>query len=305
MTTASDQSVPQFHRFFRPSLTVLADGQPHRAADLVTEVADQMGLSPEQRAEVIPSGQGRVRNRVLWSLSYLSQAKAVERPARGTYKITERGRDLLAKQPNTISVDDLREYPEFREFQARSNPSTGGATTAPDSGAVTPLEQISTAVALLEAATATDLVERLRDQPFEFLEKVVLRLLVAMGYGGDADVQHLGGPHDGGFDGVINQDALGLERVYVQAKRYGADNIVGRPAVQAFVGALHGMGAAGGVFITTSRFTPEALAFASTINPRVILIDGVRLGELLVKYRVGVQEREVFTIVETDEDFFE
>jgi restriction system protein len=140
----------------------------------------------------------------------------------------------------------------------------------------------------------------------EFLEKAVLRLLVAMGYGGsEGDAQHIGGPGDGGFDGVINQDRLGLERIYVQAKRYKSDNKVGRPDVQGFVGALHGMGAAGGVFITTSDFTPDAAAFARDIKPRVILINGQRLGALMVAHGIGVQATQLYRIVEVDEDFFE
>lgn len=127
-----------------------------------------------------------------------------------------------------------------------------------------------------------------------------------MGYGGThGDGQHLGGSGDGGFDGVINQDPLGLGRIYVQAKRYAPDNVVGRPAVQGFLGALHAEGAAGGVFITTNRFSADAVAFTATVSPRIILIDGSRLGELLVSYRIGVQEKDVFRVVEVDEDFFE
>ena len=134
----------------------------------------------------------------------------------------------------------------------------------------------------------------------------MVQLLIAMGYGGThGDGQHLGGSGDGGFDGVINQDPLGLGRIYVQAKRYAPDNVVGRPAVQGFLGALHAEGAAGGVFITTNRFSADAVAFTATVSPRIILIDGSRLGELLVSYRIGVQEKDVFRVVEVDEDFFE
>lgn len=302
--------LPKFHELFVPALTVLQDGQDRASREVVVEVADLLELDDQQRTQTIPSGQRRFDNRLLWSLSYLHQAGAVERLRRGVYRITDRGLSLLVAHPGGFGVDELREFDEFRDFQSRSKTAPGTAS-AVDSimmpgEADTPLEQVSAAVASLDSAVAAELIGRLLQQPPEFLEKAVLRLLVAMGYGGsDAAAQHLGGPGDGGFDGVINQDRLGLGRVYVQAKRYAADNIVGRPAAQGFVGALHHAGAAGGVFITTSRFSPDAIAFVGAITPRVILIDGARLGQLMVTYGVGVQERQVFRIVELDEDFFD
>jgi restriction system protein len=299
--------LPPFHGFFAPTLRVLSAGAAMPAREIVQTVADVLGLTAEQRVETIPSGQARLTNRVVWSLSYLSQARAVDRPRRGTYAITERGRDLLAAHPAGFGVERLREFEEFREFEARSKRATGQVDSrAPVvDDAAAPVEQIADSVARLDAAVAQELIERIRTQPPEFLERVVLRLLVAMGYGGSGEVEHVGGPGDGGFDGVINQDALGLGRVYVQAKRYATDNVVGRPAVQGFVGALHGAGAAGGVFITTSRFSPDAITFAAGISPRVILIDAARLGALMVAHGVGVQERQTYRVVELDEDFFE
>lgn len=301
--------VPQFHELMRPALAALADRGEHHSRDLVVKVADALDLTPAQRAQKIPSGQQRFDNRLLWALSYLKQALAVERPKRGVYRITDRGLTLLTQHPTTLTVADLRAYREFRDFQARSrnvpeaSERTGEETTAEEQ---TPLEQLSAAASQLNATIAADLIEKIRQQAPEFLEKAVLQLLVAMGYGGsDQSAQHLGGSGDGGFDGVINQDRLGIERIYVQAKRYAPDNPVGRPAVQAFVGALHHAGAAGGVLITTSRFSPDAVAFASSIHPRVILIDGPRLGQLMVTYRIGVQERQTFHVVEVDDDFFE
>jgi restriction system protein len=271
------------------------------------EVADLMGISAEQRTETIPSGASRLLNRVQWGLSYLTQAACVMRPKRGIYTITDRGRGLRAAHPDLLGLAQLEQFPEYQEFKRRGQRHGPGANDAGDSAdELTPFERISTAVDEIESAVARDLLDRIRTMPPEFLEKAVLRLLVAMGYGGShGDAQHLGGSGDGGFDGVINQDRLGLERVYVQAKRYAADNVVGRPAVQGFVGALHGVGAAGGVFITTSRFSPDAEAFASGISPRVILIDGVKLGSLMLSYGVGVQATQQFTLVQVDEDFFE
>ena len=168
------------------------------------------------------------------------------------------------------------------------------------------MEQIEQGVNLLHAEVATQLIDRLRVQEPAFLEQAVLDLLVAMGYGGaEKQVRRLGGSGDGGVDGVIDQDALGLDRVYVQAKRYAADNSVGRETIQAFVGALHGRHASRGIFITTSRFTPQATEYAATINARVILIDGDRLARLMIQYAVGVQTKHTYRVVEVDEDFFE
>jgi restriction system protein len=274
----------------------------------VVEAACQlMRLTPEQRAETIPSGKPRATDRVLWALTYLTQAGAVERPSRGRYVITERGRRLLTQHPDGFGVDALRQFEEFREFQSRSKGTTGNEEGAePTDTESTPVEQIADSIVRLDAAVAQELVERIRQQPPEFLERVVLELLIAMGYGGTTgEVKHIGGVGDAGFDGVINQDALGIGRIYVQAKRYAIDNVVGRPAIQGFPGALHGAGASGGVFITTSRFSAEAVSFAATVKPTIVLIDAEQLGALLVKHGVGVQERETYRVVEIDEDFFE
>ncbi|MGW1255979.1 restriction endonuclease [Streptomyces sp. NPDC002513] len=309
-TDATVDDLPKFHDFFTPALAVLAAGETMQTRDIIAEVSDRLGLTSEQRNQVIPSGQRRLDNRVTWALSYLFHAEAVRKPRRGLFEITERGLKLAQVHPDGFGLDVLRQFEEFRAFQARSKGSVGaqadGPTGADDTSDQTPFEQISAAVEQLDADVATELVQRLHAAPPEFLEKAVLRLLVAMGYGGsDEAAVHLGGPGDGGFDGVINQDPLGIGRIYIQAKRYKADNAIGRPDVQAFLGALHHAGAAGGVFITTSRFTPDAVAFARSITPRVILIDGPRLGRLMVTHGIGVQERQTFRVVETDEDFFE
>lgn len=303
--------LPRFHELFVPALAVLAEtGSERNSREIIAAVADRLGLSHEQRQQAIPSGQRRLDNRVAWALSYLFHAEAVAKPRRGVFEINDRGRALLSGHPNGFPVDTLRQFEEFRDFQARSgnssrsSPESHEASSQPDDR--TPLEQVSAAVEQLDADVASELVQRIHAAPPEFLEKAVLRLLVAMGYGGsDADALHLGGPGDGGFDGVINQDQLGIGRIYIQAKRYKPENAIGRPDVQGFLGALHHAGAAGGVFITTSRFTPDATAFARAITPRVILIDGNRLGQLMVTHGIGVQERQTFRVVETDEDFFE
>ena len=298
--------LPKFHELLGPILDVLADGEERGRGEVLARVADSLNIPQEQREETIPSGASRLMNRVWWGLTYLAQAGCITRPRRGHCQITERGRELRRTHPDGVGVADLEQFPEYQEFKQRGGTKAPETETNGPHDQLTPVEQISTAVDQIEAAVAQDLVERIRNMPPEFIEKAVLRLLVAMGYGGsEGDAQHLGGPGDGGIDGVINQDSLGLERIYVQAKRYGVDNTVGRPDVQGFVGALHGNGAAGGVFITTSRFTPDAVNFAKGINPRVILIDGARLGTLMIQYGVGVQETRTVRLVEVDEDFFE
>lgn len=300
-----EQNVPPFHAFILPVLEVLSDGKEHGARDVVEGASTAMQLDQAQLAESIASGYNRVTNRVQWALTYLFQAGAVERPKRGHYRINDRGRELLASHPKGISVQDLRQFPEFVDFQTRSRGSGESSAAVAQSDESTPRDDIESAAKQLDTATAAELVERIKQQSPAFLEKAVVRLLVAMGYGGShGDGQHLGGPGDQGFDGVINQDPLGLGRIYIQAKRY-SEGSVGRPDIQGFLGALHAANAVGGVFITTSRFSADAAQFAATVNPRIVLIDGPRLGELLVRYGIGVQEQHTYKVVEVDEDFFE
>lgn len=303
----SNTDVPKFHELFVPVLVALDRGGVMASRFVIAAVADDLALTDEQRTSRIPSGQRRFDNRVNWALSYLFQARAVTKRGRGMYEITERGRELLRDHPAGFAPDVLEQFGEFREFKSRSKPSeSGGPTASTPEEPSTPLEQIDAAVTALHSEVALDLVRRIQAMPPEFLEKAVLRLLTAMGYGStEGAALHMGGPGDGGFDGVINQDQLGIGRIYIQAKRYADDSHVGRPAVQAFLGALHHAGAAGGVLITTSRFSADAIEFARSITPRVVMIDGERLGRLLVTHGVGVQERQVFRVVETDEDFFD
>jgi restriction system protein len=289
---------------------VLTDGEVWRKRDLHAAVADHLGITAEQRAEVLESGrQSRLDNRIGWALSGLCRAKLVDRPARATFVITDAGRALLVAHPGGITEKVLKALPEYRDYTPVRSGSSNGDTAADalvEEGEVDPLEQIDRGVQRLHAEVAADLLKRLREQHPDFLEKLVLKLLVAMGYGGtDGRVTRTGGAGDGGIDGIIDQDVLGLERIYLQAKRYAADNTVGRPEIQAFVGALHGVGAARGVFITTSAFTSGAREYAQNIGTRIILIDGQRLAELMIRYGVAVQTRQTFTVVEVDEDYFE
>jgi len=299
---------PIWEQYMAPALRVLADGGVHRTRAIVEAAADDLGVTPEQRAELIPSGQARYQNRGNWALSYLSRAGAVERPVRGQYRITALGRELLARHPGGITEHDLRALPGYVSPHERQVPASVAtpSTEEIEDSALSPSEQIEEGVTRLHAVVAAELLDRLHAQEPAFFEQAVLDLLMAMGYGGTegrATRTRLSG--DGGIDGIIDQDALGLSRVYVQAKRYALDTSVGRPEIQGFVGALHGNQANQGVFITTGRFSSGARDFADSVATRVVLIDGSRLADLMIRYGVGVQVKRTVEIVELDEDFFE
>jgi restriction system protein len=303
-------TVPKFNELTLPILRHLADGQPQHWRELRDAVVAEFALSDNDRTETIPSGQSRLDNRVLRANSHLFQGGLVDRPRRGEVQINERGQEVLADPPEMINDAYLLRFPEYRDFKNRTKQQNNESSAEPASEPQrategTPVESISAAVAVSTAAVHGELLQRLLAQPPDFLEHAVLTLLTAMGYGGQAGaIEHRGRPHDGGIDGVIRQDPLGLDRVYLQAKRY-TETSVGRPDMQAFVGALHGVQADRGVVITTSSFTAEARAYVEHIPNRIILIDGPRLAELMELYDVGVQPEQTFTLKRIDEDFFE
>jgi restriction system protein len=295
-----------------PVLQAVGEGEPRRLADVRDVVAKQLALTPDDLALRIPSGSPVFNSRVHWAVTYMAQAGLLRRPRRGVVQVTPRGREVLAQRPSRVDNVLLSRYPEFLEFKTRAREKQADQALSPDPSRdaagqeTTPREQLEKAVEEANAALATELLERIHERDPVFLEQLVLRLLTAMGYGGRAGAaEHLGRSGDQGLDGVIRQDALGLDRVYVQAKRYGPEHSVGRPEIQAFVGALHGAQADRGVFIATSRFTAEARDYAERVPARLVLIDGVRLAELMVLHNVGVQEEETFTLKRVDEDFFE
>ena len=300
--------MPTWDGFLLPVLRVLQDGRTVSARDLQDQVADCVGLINAQRDEVLQSGQLRFRNRIGWAASSLARAGAVSRPRRGSYTITETGRRLLAEHPRSLDEVHLRQIPAYRDHvpARRSDVASIRSSTRDESSTLDPVEQIDAGIARLRAEVAAQLLERLRAASPDFLEQAVLDVLVAMGYGGvEQRARRIGGGGDGGVDGVIDQDPLGLARIYVQAKRYAAENSVGRPQVQGFVGALHGHQANQGVFITTSSFSREAIDYARSVNASVILVDGERFASLMIDRGVGVQAVQTFTIVKLDEDYFE
>jgi restriction system protein len=299
-------TMPTWEGFNIPVLKVMSDGATRSLRQLRGDVEDAVGLTPEQRAEMLGSGQSRSDNRIGWAVSFLHRVDALHRPARGQYVITDVGRSLLQQHPNGITENDLKTYAK-PDDQWWITPTTGGTTTVVVEEPPTvldPTEQVEQGITRIHREVAADLLARLVEQEPAFFENAVVKLLLAMGYGG------VGGrgvttalTHDGGIDGVIDQDVLGLSKVYVQAKRYSPGNSVQRPEVQGFVGALSGK-ADGGVFITTSRFSAGAIEWVKTVPARIILIDGQRLTELMIEYGVGVQVERTYRVVEIDEDFF-
>ncbi|MCW2133051.1 restriction endonuclease [Arthrobacter sp. VKM Ac-2550] len=304
----ADEPIPKWGEFLHPVLQVLADGKPRVRRDLVAEVLDEAGITPEQRAIMLASGQSKAENRIGWAMSDLTRATAVAKPERGRFVITDLGKQLLAKYPHGFSQNELKEIPAYRDYEPRrQNVSKADpADTFDEDSELDPTEQIDRGIELLRADLATDLLKRLQERHPDFFEEAVVKLMLAMGYGGAENRgRRIGGSGDGGVDGVIDQDALGLDQIYIQAKRYAPEVTVGREAIQGFVGALAGRGATRGVFITTSRFSNGALEYAKSIPTRVILIDGKQLTDLMIRHGVGVQVAKTYTVAEIDEDFFE
>src|SRR5262249_3837585 len=306
-------SIPDYQALMLPLLKRAALGETP-VLEAEKQMGEEFGLTPEERGQLLPSGKQRVlHNRAHWAKFYLMKAGLVAFPRRGTFVATDAGRALLARNPSRIDVDLLRQYPSFEEFyrgdQAGTEQIPATAIASPAASATppsTPEEQIERAFLTIQSALRTELLQRISQNTPAFFEELIIDLLVVMGYGGsrpDAAAQ-LGRSGDGGVDGVINEDRLGLDRVYLQAKRY-AENAVGRPEVQKFVGSLVGMGATKGVFVTTSKFSGEAIEYARHLSQRVILIDGQRLAELMIEHNVGVRLNRAVEFKQIDENFFE
>ncbi len=296
-------AMPTWNQFMIPVLKVLSDGQIRSRRVLYDLVARETHLTEGQRAEVLDSGERRYENRISWAITYLVKANALERPSRAHHMITESGQSLLETHPNGLTEADLRLIKDHAD--GRKN-QVVQVEEVPSSGELDPYELVERGVARINDEVASNLLVRLHSQDPAFFEQAVVDLVVAMGYGGaDARAARTQLSNDGGIDGIIDQDVLGLSRVYIQAKRYALDSSVLRPDVQSFVGALQGQQANQGVFITTGRFSSGAIKYARSVPTRVVLIDGPRLAELMIRYRVGVQVKRTLQIVDVDEDFFE
>jgi restriction system protein len=293
-------AVPDFQALMLPLLKIAGDGGDHRLSDAIEALAVQFRLSEEDRRELLPSGrQAKFDNRVGWARTYLKKAGLLESTERGKFRVAERGRQALGGNPTSIDIRFLRQFPEFVEFQKATK-----REAEPEESGQTPEETLEFAYQSLTRALAQDLLERVRACSPGFFEKLVVDLLVKMGYGGtlkDAG-QAVGQSGDGGIDGIIKEDKLGLDVVYIQAKRWEAT--VGRPTVQAFAGSLEGQRARKGVLITTSQFSPDAKDYVTRIEKKIVLIDGEQLAQLMIDHGVGVTEVVSYPVKKVDIDYF-
>ena len=306
-------AIPDYQTLMLPVLKVASDGQEHRIGDVVNQLARDFGLTEEEKQEILPSGkQATFANRVGWAKTYLVQAGLLEATRRAHFKITDRGRKSLAERPPRIDVEYLSQFAEFLQFKERGRlPGTeasasGGETPPVPLQSETPDELLRSTVKQIETALRKELIDRILAAPPPFFESLIVALLLAMGYGGSREEagKIVGRSGDGGIDGVIDQDALGLDRVYVQAKRYVAQNAVSEPEIRAFSGSLGAAKADKGVFVTTSYFTQPAQNFAERHPFKIVLIDGERLTALMIRHNVGVRIDETLYLKKIDEDFF-
>ncbi|MGD8466559.1 MAG: restriction endonuclease [Anaerolineae bacterium] len=297
-------AIPDYQSIMLPLLELAGDGEEHSLRDTIETLADQFDLSDEERRELLPSGrQPTFDNRVGWARTYMKKAGLLESTRRGYFRITKRGVGVLEEHPATIDNAYLKKYPEFVEFQTPKQKDTEKTKPAPDDSA-TPEEEIEAAYQQLRESLAVELIETVKDCSPAFFEQLVIDLLVKMGYGGtrkDAG-QAIGRSGDGGIDGIIKEDRLGLDIVYVQAKKW--DNTVGRPEIQKFAGALQGQRARKGVFITTSEFSRAARDYVSRIDSKIVLIDGETLAQLMVDFDIGVTKVAEYELKRVDSDYF-
>jgi restriction system protein len=291
----------------RPVLVATDGGEPKSQAQIRDMVAPALGVSDEDRQVVLPSGnQAIFANRVAWAITHMSQAGLILRPERGRYVLSERGKKVLQDNPERVDLTVLQQFPEWREFRGRKREKHAETSVSVVSDEVSPSEAVGQLVEDSYDTLAAELLDRILAQSPTFLETLSLKLLSAMGYGGrESLLEHTGKPGDSGLDGVVRQDALGLDLVGVQAKRYNKDTTVQRPDIQAFVGALQGAQTSRGVFVTTGKFSTGAMQFAENVPTRLRLIDGRELTKLMVRYNVGVQVSETFELKQIDEEAFE
>ena len=304
-------AVPDYQSLMLPVLAASSKDEV-RVGDVVNKLAEELKLSPEERSELLPSGkQTLFSNRVHWAKTYLSKAKLLEITRRGHFKITDHGRDVLRSHPVRIDNNFLSQFSEFRDFRERS--SGGTEQTAKLVTAIsadqkqTPDEIMRSAHHQIETSLAQELLDRICKASPEFFERPIVNLLIRMGYGGStADAgRALGRTGDDGVDGVIDQDAPGLDRVYIQAKRYTTGNNIGAGAIRDFFGSLDRHKAAKGLFVTISTFSPSARETAEFLSKRIVLIDGEQLTRLMIRYNVGCRIEDSLEIKKLDEEFFE
>ncbi|MCT7989613.1 restriction endonuclease [Laspinema olomoucense] len=298
-------TIPDFQSIMLPLLNLFADEQEHSLREIIDSLSETFALSEEERAQLLPSGkQSMFNNRVSWAKTHLTKAGLLKTTKRGYFQITQQGLKVWKEHPPKINNKFLQQFPKFIEFKQNNNSDLNSLDVDDDNKFTTPEEELESAFQKLNQTLASDLIEQIKSGSPRFFEMLVVDLLVKMGYGGtrkDAG-QVIGRSGDEGVDGLINEDRLGLDVIYIQAKRW--QNPVGRPEIQKFTGALEGFRAKKGIFITSSSFTNDAQEYVERIDKKVILIDGDKLAQLMIEYNVGVSPVVSYEIKKVDLDYF-
>jgi restriction system protein len=302
--------IPDFQTLMLPLLSLFTDGRERHYRDLVESMAVEFDLTSEERRELLASGaQAVFDNRVSWAKTYLKKAGLIDSPKRATFLITDLGKKVLAEKPLRIDIKYLRQFPAFLEFQNASRSENDieiESVTGIAINGQTPEEHLDKAYQQIRKTLASELLHKVVELSPTFFERLVVELLVKMGYGGslkDAG-KAMGKSGDEGIDGTIKEDKLGLDIIYIQAKRWRLGNVVGRPELQKFVGALAGQGAKKGIFITTSTFTKEALEYTPRNETKIVLIDGEQLAQLMIDYNLGCTTQQIYEVKKIDNDYF-
>lgn len=299
-------AIPSYEKFLLPVLKLLSDGKVRTKQEIVRTMAKQFQLSEDELAETLPSQtQPTYVNRIGWAITYLKKAELIVSPSRANFKITDEGKKLVENNVSDLTAKDLKQYEPFLKFIKTSHKQNDTDHTIQEE--TTPLENIINNFELLKKEVCDEILQKILEQSSDFFEQLVVDLVVAMGYGGSIEDAGKATKRTGdeGIDGIIKQDRLGLDNIYLQAKRWQRDNVVSRPEIQKFVGALAGQGARKGIFITTSRFSKDALEYKPRNDTSVILIDGQKLVELMYEYNIGVTTEMKFEIKRLDSDYFD
>jgi len=299
--------IPDYQSIMLPLLVYISDGKEHKMRNVTDELAIKLGVTEEEQKELLPSGVAPVfYNRTAWAKTYMKKAGLIDSPKQGIVVISKRGLEVLKKKPNSINVKFLKQFSEFVEFQTSKREDEIETDTSVEQSIQTPEELLETAYQKIRKSLASELINKVIELPPAFFEKLVVELLVKMGYGGsikDAG-KAIGKSGDEGIDGTIKEDKLGLDIIYIQATRWKPSNVVGRPELQKFVGALAGQGAKKGIFITTSNFTKEALEYTPKNETKIVLIDGHQLAQLMIDYNLGCTSQQLYEVKKIDNDYF-
>ena len=307
-------AIPDFQSFFYPFLKLSSDNKEHSLKEVREFMTSYFSLTEDDKAEKVPSGtHTKFDNRIYWTKSYFGKAKLIGHTKRAHFKITDRGLDFFARFKDNITIKDLKQIDEFKEFAQISPNDTlkddkkGIEDETTNIENKTPLEKLEESYLYIKNELASELLDKIDSNSWQFFENLVVDLMVKMGYGGSRNKagKAIKRTNDEGIDGIINEDKLGLDMIYLQAKKWNKEFGIGRPEIQKFVGALHGQRAKKGVFITTSHFSKNAYEYVKTIDPKVILIDGVTLADLMIEYRPGTSTVESYHIKKKDLDYFE